>query len=83
VGWARAWLDRARELIDRLGQGVCVPELHHIEAEVLHAEGAPVERVLETLAGAVEACCAQGAQWSEQRSAALLALRMGCGGGDP
>ncbi len=76
LGWARAWFTQARRLIDELGQGVCMPELHHVHAELLHAEGAASEDVAAALGKAVVAGRAQGARWSEQRAAGRLAHLM-------
>lgn len=70
---ARAWFEEARGLIEGLGQGVCVPDLHHIHSELLRAEGAPGEAVVESLRRAIAAARTQRARWSELRSATRLA----------
>jgi DNA-binding response OmpR family regulator/class 3 adenylate cyclase len=69
---ARIWLEEARVLIENLGQDVCLSDLHHVQAEVLRAEGVEADVISSSLRLAIATAQKQGARWSELRSALSL-----------
>jgi predicted ATPase/class 3 adenylate cyclase len=69
----RDLLEGAASMVNRLEQGICVPDLHRVRAAVLYAENGPADAIEASLRCAIYAARERSARYQELRSTVGLA----------